>query len=295
MTSANGRSVMVTGAAGSLGGKLVEYLEQADWCGRILATDLSLDRLHDLYKAHSKVVPVETDLRQANRGLFDGLPRVDAIVHFATLNRLPDSTWQEAAYSLEMTARLLLAARDAGVGRFVFASSNHALGRYKEPPLVETIRPGLLATTLFAPGTRWQTGDGEIVGYAYGAGKIFSERMCLAAAQHGGLSTVSIRVGWCQEGANHPSTLDASGNPNLAGSGKAKGDDLELAWFRNMWLSNGDFGRIFERAILADAAAWPEPGVVVNGVSNNAGMGWEIESARDTIGYVPKDNVWDHV
>lgn len=62
-----------------------------------------------------------------------------------------------------------------------------------------------------------------------------------------------------------------------------------------MWLSNNDFNQLFERAILADARDWPVPGVVVNGMSANEGMAWEIESARATIGYVPRDNVWDHV
>jgi hypothetical protein len=62
-----------------------------------------------------------------------------------------------------------------------------------------------------------------------------------------------------------------------------------------MWLSTPDFNNLFERAILADPTDWPRPGIVVNGMSDNAGMAWGIEPARRLIGYAPRDNVWDHV
>jgi nucleoside-diphosphate-sugar epimerase len=154
----------------------------------------------------------------------------------------------------------------------------------------------MLTTELFAPGTKWETLDGVIDGYAYGAAKVFGERMCVAAARQDGLSTVSIRVGWCQAGENHPSTINAGGNPKLAKAGFAsKSGQAELTWFRNMWLSTPDFNNLFERAILADPTDWPRPGIVVNGMSDNAGMAWGIEPARRLIGYAPRDNVWDHV
>jgi hypothetical protein len=59
-----------------------------------------------------------------------------------------------------------------------------------------------------------------------------------------------------------------------------------------MWLSNRDFDNLFERAVLADAANWPQPGIVINGVSANSGMAWEIETAKQLIGYRPQDDVW---
>jgi hypothetical protein len=50
-----------------------------------------------------------------------------------------------------------------------------------------------------------------------------------------------------------------------------------------------------ERALLADAQAWPEPGIVVNGMSANRDMPWDIETTRRLIGYEPRDDIWDHV
>ncbi len=57
-----------------------------------------------------------------------------------------------------------------------------------------------------------------------------------------------------------------------------------------MWLSNRDFGNAVTSAILADAAAWPRPAIVVNAMSNNAGMPWDIAASRDLIGYAPVDD-----
>ena len=42
-----------------------------------------------------------------------------------------------------------------------------------------------------------------------------------------------------------------------------------------------------ERALLADATRWPQPGIVVNGMSANTGMAWDLEAGRRLIGYAP--------
>jgi hypothetical protein len=59
-----------------------------------------------------------------------------------------------------------------------------------------------------------------------------------------------------------------------------------------MWLSNGDHNRLMVAALRADASKWPAPAIVVSGMSNNTGMAWELEEAREWIGYEPQDDVW---
>jgi hypothetical protein len=59
-----------------------------------------------------------------------------------------------------------------------------------------------------------------------------------------------------------------------------------------MWLSNEDFLGIMEHALTADPAGWPAPGIVVNGMSANAGMPWDLDATRGLLGYSPKDDVW---
>ena len=285
-------SVLVTGAGGNLGGKLIATLGAATWCSRIIAVDrpaaLEAAGFEPSHKIERRPINLVAASAQAHA---DAVTGADAIVHFAVTNPLPDATWEEAADSFAMTARLLMQARDLRVRRFVFASSNHAVGRLKEES--DSLAPGSLGVDRVAPGTRWETLDGFMVGQAYGASKVFSERMCLAAAQPDGLSTLAIRIGWYQAGENHPETLNAGGNPQISERGaQSRSDKHALTWFRNMWLSNRDFAALFERAILAESVPWPQPGIVINGVSANSGMPWEIESARRLIGYVPQDDVW---
>jgi hypothetical protein len=113
---------------------------------------------------------------------------------------------------------------------------------------------------------------------------------------NGSTTFVSVRIGWCQPGANLPETLNATGEPS-AQSGTAEShpdpDGYRRAerWFRLMWLSDRDFAHLFDRAINADASQWPAPAIVVNGMSDNTGMAWSLEEARSHLGYQPQDDV----
>ena len=118
----------------------------------------------------------------------------------------------------------------------------------------------------------------------------------LAARSKGAKTFVSVRIGWCQPGENRPETLSATGDPGIdPGSAEAHPDPdgyrWAERWFRQMWLSNRDFAHLFERAINADASAWPSPSIVVNGMSDNSGMAWSLDETRRYLGYQPLDDV----
>ncbi len=287
----NGRKrIAVTGACGNLGRKLVRCCAAAEWCGELVALDLV-----PMPDAGGKVVPVIADLSdRTDRRWLDAIRGVDAIVHFAARNPYVDATWQDMTASIDMTLNLTGAARDAGVGRFVFASSNHVMGGYKEESL--RMAPASLTVQLPPrPGTRVREADGSVSEpHPYALTKLIGERICRerAMGSNGRLSAVAVRIGWCQPGDNRPETLNATG---VSGAMSADETDAEaardLAWFRNMWLSNQDFTHLFERAISADAADWPEPALIVNGMSDNRGMLWDIAPTRDLLDYRPADDV----
>jgi len=289
------RSVLITGAGGNLGQKLISHLLAQDWCERIVALDRAAP---GSASATDRVRWVAGNLADpSDMRWHEALSGVDAAVHFAAQNPYPDAPWSDACASFDMTLALLSAASRAGVQRIVFASSNHVMGQYKDPPLADGLAPGALTTSLPpGPGTRWFNGKEMLQGFAYAASKLMGERACLAEAQRssGTLSAVCVRIGWCQPGENRPETINTSGLP---GEEVNAGPDTErdLRWFRNMWLSNRDFASVMERALLADAQAWPHPGIVVNGMSANRGMPWDIETTRRLIGYEPQDNIWVHV
>jgi nucleoside-diphosphate-sugar epimerase len=290
-------TVLVTGANGNLGRKLIAHLLASAWCRRIIAVDRKIGPPSSV-GGSEKVDHVEADLADpVDRRWRQALAGVDSVVHFAAQNPYPDAPWSDACASFDMTFHLVDAAAASGVQRLVFASSNHVMGQYKDPPLADRLLPGDLSPSLPpGPGTRWFNGKEMVQGVAYAASKLMGERACTAKANLSGgtFTAVSVRIGWCQPGDNRPETINASGLP---GEKSAAGHDAErdLRWFRNMWLSNGDFLRVMERALLAEASAWPAPGIVVNGMSANRGMPWDIESTGKLIGYEPQDDVWRHV
>src|SRR5690606_12041957 len=56
-------------------------------------------------------------------------------------------------------------------------------------------------------------------------------------------------------------------------------------WGQQMWLSNRDMLRAMERAIEADLTGF----AIINLVSNNPTMRWDLEPGRRLIGYDPID------
>jgi hypothetical protein len=52
-----------------------------------------------------------------------------------------------------------------------------------------------------------------------------------------------------------------------------------------MWLSNRDLCQAMERAVLADGIGF----AVLNLMSDNPGMRWDIETTKRMIGYAPRD------
>jgi len=106
-------------------------------------------------------------------------------------------------------------------------------------------------------------------GNPYGATKLMGERIGKSYAERHGLSFISLRIGWTQRGENRP--------------GDHMGD-----WGRKMWLSNRDYCQIVEKAILAENVQF----AVVNAMSNNTGMKWDLTDSRRILGYEPQDNAY---
>ena len=306
------RSVAVTGGLGNLGWKLLLHLARTSPCALLIGLDVrtpSLEQLEALQAAAARnrtgaapaIELLACDLTDPHDSRWrDALERVEAVVHFAAHNPYPDASWDEAAISIDITLNVALAAADSpSVERFVFATSNHVMGRYKDNPLAATVGPGTLRPDRpLGVGTVWDKADPPLDATAYSTTKMVGERICqaLAARANPGKSFVSVRIGWCQPGENRPETLNATGDPGMETGGAESHSDPEgyrraERWFRLMWLSNRDFAHLFERAVNADAGGWPAPSIVVNGMSDNSGMTWSLDETRRYLGYQPLDDV----
>jgi len=282
-------SVAVTGAAGNLGTKAIKALSASGVVRRILAIDLQPTPVPS--SSGCEIIPVLTDLSAQDDGLAELLAGTDTLFHLAARNPFPDASWQDAQASFQMTMAVVQAAIASGVHRLVLASSNHVMGGYKDLPLATMIGPGCLTEALPpAPGTMCHVGGRLIPGTAYATSKLFAESTFLNAAS-AQREVVCLRIGWCQTGANHPATITADGlQDDLYGTGP--GPSRDLRWFRNMWLSDRDFTQIVRLACTGPLEPNAPQGVVVNAMSDNAGMPWSLEAARRVLGYSPQDDVW---
>ncbi|HET7054336.1 MAG TPA: NAD-dependent epimerase/dehydratase family protein [Solirubrobacterales bacterium] len=173
---------LVTGGAGFIGSNLVDALLERGAEVTVL-DDLSTGRRENLdgaLAAGAKLVELDIREGEALAELADA-ESPDAIFHFAAQidvrRSLADPAF-DASINVGGTANLLEAARGAGVGRFVFASTGGAIygeGAGKQLPLAE----GAPIEPFSAYGQSKYAGEGYLALY---------ERLY-------GLSTVSMRFG----------------------------------------------------------------------------------------------------
>jgi nucleoside-diphosphate-sugar epimerase len=181
---------------------------------------------------------------------------VDTVVHLAA-NPDSEAPWDELiGPNLDAMANVFNAAALAGVERIIFASSNHVMGGYRARD------DGPITIE------RDPLPDGP-----YGAAKLFGERMGQSLARTFDLTFVALRLGWIQEGHNRPESLP---------------DD----WSRKHWLSNSDLVRLFDCAVEAEIE--DRTFVVVNGMSRNHGMRWDLSDTAELLGYLPVDDAFAH-
>jgi nucleoside-diphosphate-sugar epimerase len=201
-----------------------------------------------------------TDLAALERA-FAG---VEGVVHLAA-NADAYAGWDEVYPPNILGAyNAYEAARRADVRRFVFASSNHAMGRYmhddarfadadspEEVPTDAPVRP-----------------DG-----LYGASKAWGEALGRMYAEVHGLEVVCLRIGWVPDEDEPPSSTDMRREPPDVAR-RAPG----------MWLSHGDCASLIEASLTADVQF-----AIVNGVSDNRGRWFSLGEGRRLLGWKPKD------
>ncbi len=105
----------------------------------------------------------------------------------------------------------------------------------------------------------------------YAVTKLVGERMGRSLGRAFDMTFIALRLGHIQEGPNRPETL-----PDL--------------WARQMWLSNADLVRLFDCAVEAEID--DRSYVVVNGMSRNHGMRWDLSEAAELLGFLPEDDAF---
>lgn len=232
--------ILITGGAGHLGRKLAVALGQD---GHEV---LCLDR-------QSGDGVIVADLAVWDEGWTRHFDGVDAVVHLAATPR-SDASWADVqTANIDLTLNVFEAAAQAQVKRLVFASSNWVLAghRQHDGPLSAETPPYPIN--------------------AYGASKLFGERLGKLYGERRGLSTIALRIGYCQHAeGNRP-------GPHMAHG----------LWGQSMWLSDEDLCDGFRRAIAARADL---AHAVLNLMSDNDGMRWDLSETARAIGYEPRSH-----
>jgi nucleoside-diphosphate-sugar epimerase len=233
--------VLITGATGNIGRKLRAHLSPlGKYALRLLCLNPDADP------------EVQTaDLTTYDEAWARQFAGVDTVLHVAA-DPSPRASWRRIQErNLDLLLNVMAAAQLHGVRRVVFASSNFVVAGHR-----------------FADGKLTTEMDPAPIN-AYGASKLFGERLGKMFAERYGVSFIAFRIGVCQRA-----------NDNRHGPWIPFGH-----WGQQMWVSDRDLCSAFEHAIDDERIGFG----VYNLVSNNPGMRWEIDTLRDALGFVPRD------
>jgi UDP-glucose 4-epimerase len=165
---------LVTGGAGFIGSNICKNLVSQGCFVRIIDNLLTGSR-KNLQEFIDKIEFIEADMGDETAAR-SAMKDIDVVLHQGALPSVPRSLEDPAAthrHCVDATLTLLLAARDAGIKRFVFASSSSVYGDTPTMPKVETMLPMPLSP--------------------YAAGKLAGEYYCSVFYKVFGLETISLR------------------------------------------------------------------------------------------------------
>jgi UDP-glucose 4-epimerase len=169
------RRVLVTGGAGFIGSNLVRALLEQGNSVRVL-DNFSTGNRRNLADLDGHIDIVEGELRSYER-VHNAVRGVEVVFHLGALGSVPRSVQDpltSSAVNVEGTLNVLLAARDEGVRRVVFASSSSIYGNSSELPLRESMPADPISP--------------------YGVAKLAAERYCVSFSRvYHSFETVVLR------------------------------------------------------------------------------------------------------
>ncbi len=242
--------VLLTGSEGRVGSAILGDLESKyEW--RLLDREPpAAEPSHEFFVA---------DITDYD-AVYEAVDGAGAIIHLAGDPR-PEAPWNSVlGNNIDGTHTVLQAAVDAGVEKFVFASSNHAVGAYetdeRKPDLYRTHDEFRLdGTELPRPGN------------LYGVSKAAGETLGRYYHDEFDISVACVRIGNLTEG--HP--------------------PIDYERGQAMWLSYRDCAHLFDCCLTADYGY-----EIVYGISDNDRKYYSIDRAREVLGYDPQDNSAHH-
>tara|TARA_B100001029_G_scaffold178277_1_gene184693 strand:- start:747 stop:1508 length:762 start_codon:yes stop_codon:yes gene_type:complete len=245
------KKILITGVSGLVGSVLAASLKNEY---EVTGIDLHDSNLVPTLKADCTILD----------NIMPAFSGIDMVIDLAS-NPNQYSKWNVVHdVNLKCTSNALEAAKECGVKRVIFASSNHTSGMHEfDMPYSQIIKgdyTGLESNQIPMISTDMPVRpDGP-----YGIAKVFGESAGRFYSDQYGLSSLSIRIG----------TLNVEGKP------------MNQRQFATL-ISHPDLVQLFRKCIEAPLNL--KYGIYY-GVSDNKWRFWDIKNSKSDIGYTPQDN-----
>ena len=224
--------------------------------GSIVFSDLA--QTHEVYGLDRKgpfserVFEADISSAESLRRVFRTVSPVDCILHLAGDARVSAEWLELLPANIIGTRNVYEAARTFQVRRIVFASSNQVTSSYETSVTdLELGTQRLNANWPICP-------DSE-----YGVSKAFGEALARFYWERWSLESICLRIG----------------------SVLTNDDPTKEARHRRTWLSHRDLLQLVRRSFTASV-----PFGIYYGVSNNSAAFWDLNDAREELGYEPFDD-----
>ena len=264
-------NVLVTGAHGRVGQSIKDHLATGSEYEFAY-----LDKEPD--PDGNEAVVADIADYDAIRPAFDGQ---DAVVHLAG-HPTTEGSWEEVSHSnIEGMHNVLEAACDACVETFVFTSSIHAVGLYEEENASEVYSAD---STLVVDKNAPERPDSY-----YGASKAFGEDLGRYYAEKRDAPDrfYSIRIASLREDPyDHPYGDAERGVDEGHWERGSEAYERCVERLKSTWQSRRDFAHEVACCLEDDTVEFD----VFYGVSDNDTRFFDIEHAREVLGYQPRDN-----
>jgi len=246
------RRLLITGAAGRIG-KVVCKPLAASWD---VVGGYSNPRGRATIEADA-ITPIACDITNPQE-VDAAVEGCDAILHLAAISVESDPA-TIARVNILGTTHMLEAARRHGVKRFVYASSNHAVGGHER------------FSAVLPPKEQFDENTPPWADSHYGASKVHGETLTRWYVHRPGsvMTAACLRIGT----TGFQNVDEIMANPRI--------------W--STWMSDRDLVQLCEKA-LASTVSYG----IYGGVSNNKRRFLSIDLARSELGYEPQDDAEDY-
>lgn len=248
------KRILITGAAGRIALMVREALEPDH---DVFGVDIRPS------EAHPQDAVADMTNLDAIRPLFR---ERDVVIDFAN-NPAGNLSWEDAYHNnIHATFNSMRAAQEAGVTRYVYTSSNRITEEYQQDYPYSAICKGEYEGIDVATFPRITASMPVRPNGPYGIGKAAAEAAGRYFVDKHGMSVICLRLG------------------TMGREGEGPRDQRQFATM----LTPRDLKHLYQCAVSApDDLRFG----VFYGVSNNKWNFWDIEDARQRIGYTPQDNM----